>query len=356
MTRLVAALAVACCAWSAPEQPPAVRPSTVVEVETALEHDPALLQNHRGLLACLAQHTELAHAEAAWIGLCRRADVGPVAREFDEALAAAPETERLFDACYDALAKDADLRAAVETIFRTQFNQPATAKPTANVFAYLRAHPEFAARFLANPRAEPDVPDDVRPYMNEFLEDDSGLAATLRTPLATVSGSPLGQRQVLPWWQCGLAENGANAYANLLDHFARYPDHFRVWHEHELALAADGNTRQWVRYWCRRTRRTAALARGYLDYLDNVAYDPAYRQRKEAEWTQRFGAAEPWPPNAAPPPLEGEALALPEEFKRPEAKRPEMPSMKSIPSPKREAPTRPEIPAMPTIPSKPGKQ
>lgn len=131
------------------------------------------------------------------------------------------------------------------------------------------------------------------------------------------------------------------AWRALEEHFRAYPHRFQIWEDRHLALAADAQAREWIRYWQRRIWRVQDLGVAYLAYLQRMRRRPEEAQAAERRWNAQFGPAPDWPPKAAPPTLP----PLPEDTAFP-------PDRDRL-MPKRPRVDRPARPAMPRMPDKP---
>jgi hypothetical protein len=279
-----------------PGEMPRETPSDLIAtVETALEKDLSSLGHHRGYIEFLASNPAMARAEEAWQELSLQPEFAAADRAFDEALNRDPAAQALFDQFYD----------------------------------HFEAHPELL------------------PELAETFEQ--------------ITGNPLAQLRVSPWWQQWSAFDARNngVYRALLEDFAQRPTHFRVWHQRQLALAADVQARAWIRYWHRRVRRVPALSsdNAYLRYLQSLRKQPESAARAESRWMKEHGPSAPWPPKEAPPLLSGPALrdkaaGTPKDRVRvPTIERPQKPELRR--SERYSGPTMPGKPLMPEKPAMP---
>lgn len=346
-----------------PENPP------VETVENTLEQEKTSLEAHRGYLRYLADHPGIARAEEAWLELNMQTGFAAADRVFDETLNDHPEAQRLFDQFYDQLARDQDLRRAVESIQRVELTEKAAGPsraandaapaPFSAALQYLRAHPDTGLRFLENPQRVKPTPDALLPLLDHFKQHPE-ILQELSSAFQQISDNPLAQLRLFPWWKqiSGLDEQSQAAYETLLAEFLQHPNHFWIWHQRYLALAADVQARAWIRYWHRQVRRTPGLGdnHAYLAYLQKMRRQPESAARAEKRWAGAFGPPPAWPPKESPPllsylprnksmePVEKKKVRMPA-FERPEKP--------SIPRPQK--PVMPNMPAMPQRPAKPEK-
>lgn len=346
----------------APDVLPRIKPGDtelVKRVEAALQPDKELLPNHRGYLSFLKKNPAIARAEDAWLDLTLLLQFESLARDFDEALQRDAEAETLFDRYYDQSARDEALRNSVERLQRAEFGKAKKAtyaeQPFSAALDYLRANPDLAMRFLQGPEQVKPAPRALYPYLDHFKEHPE-LLKELLDAFQGITGNPLAQTRLFPWWQAIANFNlrSGGAYSRLTSHFLAQPQRFWVWHQHNLALAADAHARTWIRYWHRKVRRIPSLETDYNRYLDLLRKYPELGDRAEQRWTKEIGPAPEWPPKENPPLLAkwtkevttspGTAgmpkYKMPEKPKRPEVKRPAMPTMPTMPT----RPTRPEKP------------
>ncbi len=356
-------LALGLCLFLAIESPgevPPPKPSASPPVESVLEADAELLRQHRGYLAFLGRESAVARAEAAWRDLTALPRFEPLARRFDEALHGDVEAQVLFDQFYDQLARDTALRNEVEALYRTTLEEGKQRGRLEDrdlfqgAIAFLQANPDLALRFLKNPLRVNPTPESLAPLLDEFRERPELLQGLL-APLEGVSGNPLAHTRVFPWWE-GVARFDAKsggAHRALLNHFLGRPHHFWVWHQRNLALAADAQARTWIRYWRRKARRTPGLKGDYIAYLRQIEAGPALGAKAEARWTRDHGPVPPWPPKAAPPRLT--PLITQDEQNRWPDKNSMMPTYERPGRPSVPMPSMPTAPNMPQRPAKPAR-
>jgi len=365
---------ILCLAWMLAAEPAAkgrtaIRPQTtdmVSHVEAVIENDSQLLECHRGYLGYLENNPVLRDAEEAWQELNVLAQIRQLVRDFDEALQKDVRAQTLFDQYYDQLARDDTLRASVDALQRAEFAQgkirssaraPADGQPLlpGDLFgegmAYLRANPDTAMRFLQNPRAVKPAPDALYPLLGHF-EDRPELLTELLEAFQGLTGNPLSYTRVFPWWNETFAFDlrSAGAYGRLYAALKAHPNRFWIWHHDNLALAADAQTRSWIRYWFRKVRRTPALAEDYAAYLQHLRKHPEAAEQTRQRWNQQYGPAAAWPPKAAPPslpayfPAESLRGTGGERLRKPVYTRPQKPD---VPRPK--MPDKPTMPVKPTV-------
>jgi len=134
------------------------------------------------------------------------------------------------------------------------------------------------------------------------------------------------------------------AWRALEEHFRAYPHRALIWRDRHLALAADAQAREWIRYWQRRIWRAPDLGIAYLAYLQRMRRRPEEAHAAERRWTAQFGPAPDWPPKTAPPTLSplSEDAAFPSDRERLMPARPRV-----------DRPARPTMPRMPDKPERP---
>ncbi len=349
---MLALILLTACAVDPPDPGP-VPHSLAARVERALAEQPELLAHHRGYLSYADAHPEFAALEANWRQAALLSEMAPLVREFDEALAANPETERVFDQFYDTLARDESLRVAVEQLQRMEFEDTDWTRRFAPSLDYLRAHPDVARRLLERPQGDMALPEALRSFPPE-LRTRPGLLDTLRGAYGVFERNPAFLTRALPWWQAryGVSDDVAGAGAALGAAFLERPHRFWIWHRRNLALAEDVQARDWIRYWFRRVRRETGLAGEYPLYLHYLRQRPEQKKNAEMKWRRELESPPEWPPAEAPPPLQGRARA--EKGKAPKKPDYALPARPQVPRPKMPArPARPEGPSMPTAPVKP---
>ncbi len=345
---VVAVLALCCC----------MAADAFEEITAAFEATPELRRHHDGYLGYLKAHPDMQRAEEAWNELAIQTRFAQRSSAFDEALRGDVELERLFDGFYDQLARDGDLRAAVEGLRRTELGQKRWADTLVPALGYLRAHPDTALRFLERPGSVVPTPEPLY-AIRDWVRDHPENAEALRVQLGQLAGQAGSHTRAFPWWQ-GMSEASAGkqaTYARLSEHFMAHSSHFWVFHQRYLALAQDAQARNWIRYWHRRVRREPALARRYYPYLQHLRNEPEPNVARDNEDT-----ASTWPPKQAPPLLSAltiQGVHVPEkEHYMPRINRPAKPLVARPAMPLRPAkparPANPERPSSPESPREPG--
>lgn len=347
-------------------------PAVLEPFQETLEKDPDLLRHHRGYLQYLRLQPKLNAAEEAWLELRLQTDFDYADRTFDEALNADIAAQALFDQFYDQLARDMPLQGAVDALQRLQLSekprrtldlpQAPTPPSFSDAIEFLRAHPDASMRFLQNPERFNPLPDALGPLLKHF-DVNPGVLKELQDAFQTISGNPLAQVRIMPWWQNLAAFNTKynGAYRLLTTEFEKHPNHFWAWHQRQLLLANDAQARDWIRYWHRRIRRTPALAKdtAYLRSLQLLRRQPETAARLEQDWAKRFGPPAPWPPKESPPTLSPLQDTTPNDAMKkptisvPTIQAPQKPILRQRDN--RLAPAMPAMPEKPIMPQRPTK-
>ena len=269
-----------------------------------LTQDSELRAQHDGYLQYLAAHPDFAEAEKAWWALERDPAFRAADLAFDESLQQDIEAQTKFDRYYDRLHADATAKGHVDALSRMAFD-PGDLLP---IFSDVLRDPRAALEQLQG-TVTGDIPDALAPmldYLGEHPEVLNELAGSVQGLL----NDPLSAARVTPWWtQAAQTAQGAGAaYAALTRYFAQRPEAFWDWHRRNLALAADAQARDWIRYWHRKVRRTPGLAGPYYAWLEtHLELDTPHRQHASTT-SQKVDA---WPPKTAPPELAPIAVAIP---------------------------------------------
>jgi len=326
--------------------------------ERALESSAADLSHHRGYLAYLDSHPEIAEAEDAYTELMKLSSFRRAVEPFQEALLRDAEAREAFDKYCLALAEREDVRRAVEDVHRCELaeRRPPAGFPAA--MAYLRAHPDEAIRFLDNPSRPVPTPAPLATTLG-FFETRPALRAELLDPFLELSRDARARTHVYPWW--AMIEARGNATAQAYDRLMRYlvarPSRFWLWHGRNIALASDAHARHWIDHWHQRVRRNPDLARRYWPYLRQAREQGPVQREAAVRWNEAFGEAGPWPPESNPPTLpplaapETPALNWPrlEDYVPKNAAGPNgRPKMPAFDFPK--FPEMPKLPALPPMP------
>lgn len=271
----------------------------------ALTRDAALQAQHDGYIRYLIAHPELAAVEGAWWSRMRDAGYHYAERAFDESLLGDVAAETRFDRYYDRLYADADAKQIAESLARIEFSPGDLAPLFSEAMRDLRADPGAAlAQLQADPESE--IPDALAPMLG-YLSENPSVLNELVNGLQGITGSPVNLAEIAPWWAQSAQTTGGTgaAYAGLTTAFVQEPEAFWDWHRRNLALAADAQARDWIRYWHRQVRRTPGLANTYYAWLATRA-DPARAPKRVSP------EALDWPPKTAPPELAPLPTTLPQ--------------------------------------------
>jgi hypothetical protein len=307
-------------------------------VRAALRDNPALLQGHRGYLAYLQAHPDVALAEEAFAALLGDDTFRRAWDRFDEALLANADAARAYDAFLQAQARDGDLLAAAQALDRLQARIGADDPDAAAGIDYLRANPETARVFLDPRRRLRPTPRELY-ALRVYLRGNEEVAGRLREVvdvLAAQSAATAAYR----WW--GYTEGDgpvAESYETVKGYLMGRPAAMKAWRARELMLARRPNDRRWLQWWHRRLRRAPAVADMYYDYLVARAADPEAVEGLGA--LDDTGTADAWPLDAAPPalaPLDQWRGVRPE---RPDIRGPDLPDIDV------ERPAMPDVPRIP---------
>ncbi|MBI2435091.1 MAG: hypothetical protein HYV26_19720 [Candidatus Hydrogenedentes bacterium] len=318
---------------------PAAPPATA-EVEAFLGAHPEFLHHHTGYLIHVQTHPALASVEPDWWSLNSFSEFYTRVAQFDEALAQDENAQRAFDAFYSELARDGELKDAIGALQDLELADPSPARALQTALQYFRLHPEVALRALERAAGLESLNHVVQP-LREYAEQHPEAVGHLRDAFRTLAATPQVQERLAPWWAF-VESSAATPYRDLLDYFVQHPAQFSVWHQRNLALAADPHAAEWIRWWERRVRRKPQLERGYFAYLaatvgeNKAAAGPAGDSGKTV--------AEHWPRAGSPPPLPALPPVLPEVVEskelrpwierplRPEFHRPELPERPNRPA------------------------
>jgi hypothetical protein len=333
------------------ETPGRMKPDWVRGVESVLAADEELLGHHRGYLGRLETDPELARAEeSAWnlksITRFREAEA-----DFDETLQKNAALQVRFDGFYGELLRNPDLRASVDMLQRTLFGQDRAGDGLAEALDWFKAHPDDALRFFRNPSHLTPTPETVFPLL-DYFRDHPELLEELEERFQNLTGHTDLWTEILPWWQGirKLEAEDAEAWRRLSSHFMGHTNRFWIWHQYQLQLARDTQTRSWIRWWHRRIRREKQLAVQYIPYLRWLRDHPDLRRKTEARWQEKNGDPETWPPKTAPPRLQWLPEKRAGDSRRSFRREDHMPAM---PRPEKTAIQRPAMPARPAMPTRP---
>lgn len=329
MILLILSTLYSCAAAAAPE----IESNPPQTVESILRAEPTLWKNHCGFLAYLVSHPELSAAEAAFAARCSMLSLAQLDAEFDDALAKAPEQERLFDRHFDALAHDAGLRAQVTALYRLALEEKTSQDLILGALHFYRANPDQAISLMRSQTRNIEAPIEMRrvlPYLKEKPAVHDALLDCFET-LRNATGAG----NFFAWWQSAEAgkTDAARTYIRLETYLIEHPSDFWAWQYRQTVLAEDPHVRDWIRYLYRTARHILGSPNAYPSYLARIQNEPQTVDRI----TKDAPAASNWPPLEQPP-------ATPAAPKN--TIRPQRPSKNSL------MPARPEKPSI-TRPTKP---
>lgn len=306
----------------------------MAQVERDIAADAEFLGLHRGFVAYLEVHPAIRDAEMAWWDAASSPTLAQAEARLDESLREDAEATALLDGFYDELARDGELREAVEGLQRVELTERGARDFMGEALRMLRAEPDLALRVLNGGAPEDGITDAVR-TLTDYLGKNPGLSTELHGLFRRVASAPLGRTRAVPWWQTLAGESGAaKAYAGVVSEVSAQPGKFWAWHQRQVAWAEDAQARDWMRYVYRRARREG-IGEVYPRYLRAQFARPERLDATEARFAQEHGGAPAFPPTPAPPRL----MALPTEEtpRKQDARVPRVPE-------KPARPTRPEVP------------
>jgi len=306
---------------------------------------PELLQHHEGFLKQLAARPDLAEAERAWWHSASTPALRNLADTFEGALDANPEARLRFDAYYQALARSAETREAVEHLTRTELDRARTANALPPALRYLRANPDIALRFLRDPRQLRPLPAPLEKAYDDFQRQPDWTKA-LHDAFQAVADRPDAHLTIFPWWRTQAELEADPETTKLDDALHQRPNEYWLWHARNMNLASDTQAAPWIRYWTRLIQRDTDLAREYGPFFAQLLEDPAKLNQHLAALRSTFGgSARPWPPASSPPALEKPARTQSADDLRRSVTRPK------VDPPTLKRPSRPERPTPPTRPT-----
>lgn len=312
-------------------------------VWNALNADPGLIKHHRGFLAYVTSHPELAKALEASGPLERHPVLRGLTAGFHDSLEQDEQAQQLFEKFYAALAADEQLRRGVDALYRVELS--AGLRSLTSALIKLNGDPDTALRFLSNPAKS--APAGFHAFRMAFKKD-AGLRDELSHALTALHEMPAAHSAVFPWWRRMSESNDAvsRSWLDLMAELAKQPHRFWVWHTAQIELAKDIPAWRWIRYWQRRVQRDPVLSVRYHAYLDIIGRWPDYAKAAADAWQEQLGPAPQWPPESAPP----KPPAAPP---RRSPFKVEMPSRPEVQKPVPHMPDMPRMPAMPVKPDKP---
>jgi len=344
------ALAMVLCLALAPEDP-----ALATRVESQLEQDPDLIQQHRGYMSYLSKRPRLAETERAYWRAIDGTSLRFPADDFDRALARDRDGRRRYRSYARYLAENPAPRQGVEQLARVEQQDPALRTRFGDALAYLRSNPGIALRFLGSPETFNPLPGALTGF-DRYVGVRPELGTEMAGALQQILSGAESRDRVSSWWNAVAEERGEApaAFRTLYDDVSVRSGTFWTWHERELALAEEPEADEWVRYWHGAARREPEIATRYGQYLDLLGRAPGYAEQLEDRWSEQYGEAPEWPPERRPPRLtpmerpgdDEQGLQLLTPPQRPT--RPPRPSMPRPPRPSLPRPARPRMPARPT--------
>lgn len=322
-------------------------------LEALFERDGDAPAHHQSYLKELARRPDLAASETGWWQSVNQPALQGLALRFNESLAQSEGGTPRFDAFYDQLLENPELRDAVEGLLRTELETTRDDPGLASAVRYLRANPDLAMRFLENPARVRPLPDALADSYDAFLARPQW-RASLRGALGEVLEQPAAHQAVLPWWEqlTRLEAARDEADAALDTELHGHPRAFWLWHLRNVNRARQKEARPWIRYWERLIHREPDLARQYGPFVTDLLRDPERLRQHLADLEGQLGrSGAAWPPEKAPPRLppmdiSGTVDALKGGINQPRVNVPERPTISRPPRPRR--PQRPSFPDFPS--------
>ncbi|HPC17549.1 MAG TPA: hypothetical protein P5318_10845 [Candidatus Hydrogenedentes bacterium] len=296
------------------------------------------VRQHRGYLAYLDTHADIASAEEAWIAIQNPGEFRAELKIFEEAILGDETVRRTWDRYTETLVRDDILRAKEDAWCRAVLaSEIVRTHGCAGVF-WLQSHAGDALRFFENPARPVSVPELFYP-LRTWLAGHPRVRDEWRDAFRKLYECTAAHDSVFPWWNMGAPE-----YQQLFARLARRPPDFWAWRRQALAWAVEPRARDWARYWRGCVRRDPVLSDRYAAYVLFLRERPAWRDAADRAWEAKFGPVPAWPPVGDPP-----ALEPVESPKRPVVPRKE---------PDSGPPHRPDkpgvtMPSMPSMPEKP---
>jgi len=333
MSALLVMLSVFAAEQLSPNIAPPIQNARFANVVMKIYGDAELRQAHLGYWSTLQAQPAWLEQEAVWWELMRTPDLGPLLVRADEYLQAEPDSQRLHDQFYMALAENDALREQVESLERAAQEKRGDDGDWLRAMTWLRANAASALPLLQGITPDTALPEALKPYAVQLMRGADW--SDLRAPMDALSQDPVALQRLLPWWQkvAELDAQQQGTFSKLAGELARRPHRFWAIYRREMALAEQPQLRDWVRWLHRRVRRSEIKPVDYLQYL------AALRTGQEKSPLLQ---PKPWPPEESPPALgvitkdrlptlRGENSAEPErpkvqEPKRPEVARPERPT------------------------------
>ena len=341
----------------APPVAPAYPTELLDKAWQGFSETPDFIDMHRGYLAYLAAHPEMAAAEEAYADINSQVRFRALSDAFDDALLADEARRTLYDQLCESLATNEKVRHAMDHAWRVIFEDKTLLRQYPNETLWLLGHPDKVLKLLDHPERGGVTPREFL-RLKLHLKVHARLSKNLYEALQILDGDTLAHTHVFPWFAALANESSAvpggaregmrgavrEAYQQLLGYFAEYETHFWIWYRRAIALAADPHAAEWIRYWRARVRGSMSLAPVYDDYLKTLRQYPEVKKEAFSTWEKVRGAAPAWPPEGHPPTYipqrntaagkspvvpprieEPRVPLLPHEPERPSVQRPEMP-------------------------------
>lgn len=312
--------------------------SLIDAVWTAIHASENYARQHRGYLAFLDTHADIASAEDAWNALPGAGALRAELDTFEEAIRSDETTRRAWDHYTETLARDDALRAAEDSWYRSVLSLETVRTNGCGGVFWLQANAGDAIRFLENPARLTPLPEPLNPLRIWFAAHPRACDAC-RDAFRNLYECATAHDSVFSWWKTCPPE-----YQQLFGRLAQRSSDFWTWRRHVLAWAAEPRARDWARYWRGCVRRDPVLSDRYAAYVQFLRERPAWQRAADQAWEKDFGPAPAWPPAGEPPDGRPAESAAP----------PGSPRQNPVPVSVRR-PVKPGVamPAMPAMPEKP---
>lgn len=254
-------------------------------------------RQHRGYLAFLDTHADIASAEETYSGLPRLRAFRAESEAFDEAVLMRKDVRDAWDRYNEALVRNDALRAAEDSWYRAVLNVEAVRTGGCTAVFWLQANVADALRFIENPARLIPLPESLYPLRTYFTTHPR-VRDEWRDTLRALDERAAAHDTVFAWWKACPPE-----YRELVECLARRPSEFWSWRRHALAWAAEPRARDWARYWRGCVRRNPVLTDRYTGYVLFLREHPAWQRAADQAWATKLGATPAWPPDGEPPGL-----------------------------------------------------
>lgn len=315
------------------------------DVPGLLRADPRLWTMHQAYLEYLDAHEELAQLEGAWLEFALAPQNRPEVAAFEGALDADTALRDAYTRYFRQLGAIPDGPVRATELAAIERELPEVA---AQGLAYLKEHPQWAARFLGDAGTGLTTPAPVAP-LARMIRENPALRQRLTDTFRGLLEGEDAAAALAPWWQmlAGAPTGTARTARDFEQRLRDTPAMYRLWQQRSALLADAPDAARRIRDWHGALSADPRLAEGYPAYLQRELTRPGGQPPAAGE---PDGPVAPWPslePPSAPFPDPPRLPEPPADI--PGVTEPAAP-LPQLPAPPAALPAMPEMPRPPRFP------